>query len=478
MSDRREFLGVIGVGALAGLRVTSNEQRATKGASARRSAATSAPDAWDEVPAILARIKAPTFPDRAFDAGKFGAVADGTNDCTDALQAAIDACHAAGGGRVNVPGGRVFTGPLRLRSNVNLVVKKGATLVFSTNAKRFPIVLTRFEGVEVMNYAPLLYAYGEENIAITGEGTLDGGASCLQWWPWKGTTECSVAGSPDQKAGRDALFAMAEKGVPPEKRVFGDGFFLRPSFIEPYKCRNVLIEGVTIVNAPMWLIHPVLSTNVTVRGVTMNSHGPNNDGCDPESCTDVLIEKCTFDTGDDCIAIKSGRNADGRRLQAPTQNVIVRECVMKDGHGGVSVGSEISGGVRNVFIEKCEMSSPQLERALRLKTNAMRGGVLESIHMRDVKVGQVKYAILDIDFNYEEGEKGAFLPTVRNVDVRNVTSQKSAYALFLKGFEKAPITDVHISDCTFSNVANPDIVQHVKGLALSNVTVNGKPGAP
>src|SRR4029079_1390489 len=213
--------------------------------------------------------------------------------------------------------------------------------------------------------------------------------------------------------------------------------YLRPQFIQTYRCRNVLVEDVHIVNSPMWEIHPVLSTNVTVRRVKIRSHGPNNDGCDPESCFDVLIEGCEFDTGDDCIAIKSGRNADGRRLHAPTENVIIRNCVMKDGHGGVTIGSEISGDVRWVFADKCRMDSPNLERALRLKTNAMRGGTLEHIYMRDVTVGQVSDAVVHVDFNCEEGAKGPFMPVVRDINVERVSSRKSKYALYLRGFPNA-----------------------------------------
>ena len=186
---------------------------------------------------------------------------------------------------------------------------------------------------------------------------------------------------------------MAERGVPVARRVFGEGDYIRPNFIQPYRCRNVLIENVTIVESPMWEIHPVLCRNVTVRGVKINSHGPNNDGCDPESCRDVLIDRCLFDTGDDCIAIKSGRNADGRRVNVPSENIIVRNCEMRDGHGGVTVGSEISGGCWNVFTYDCRMDSPHLDHALRLKNNAMRGGLLEHIYMRDVTVGQVANAV-------------------------------------------------------------------------------------
>jgi polygalacturonase len=207
--------------------------------------------------------------------------------------------------------------------------------------------------------------------------------------------------------------------------------------------------------------------------VTINSHGPNNDGCNPESCRDVLIDRCTFDTGDDCIALKSGRNNDGRRLATPVENVIVRDCVMKDGHGGVTIGSEISGGARNIFVEGCRMDSPQLDRALRFKSNSQRGGVIERVYMRNVTVGQVKEAIVSIDFNYEEGDTGDFPPLVRNIEVRNVTSSKSQYALYLRGFPRAVIHDVRLTDCTFQNVAKPDVLENVKDVVLRNVKVNG-----
>ena len=267
--------------------------------------------------------------------------------------------------------------------------------------------------------------------------------------------------------------SLSELGVSVTERQFGQGDFLRSSFVQMYRCRNVLISGVTIVRSPMWEIHPVLSQKVTVRNVTISTHGSNNDGCDPESCQDVLIEGCTFDTGDDCIAIKSGRNADGRRVGVATENVIVRQCRMKDGHGGVTVGSEISGDVRYVYVEDCQMDSPMLERALRLKTNAMRGGVLEHIYMRNVIVGQVSDSMLSIDFTYEEGENGRFMPTVRDIELRNVTSTKSKYALYLRGFEKAPIKNIRLVDCKFDGVAKPDVLEHVEGLTRTNVTING-----
>jgi polygalacturonase len=188
----------------------------------------------------------------------------------------------------------------------------------------------------------------------------------------------------------------------------------------------------------------------------------------------VLIENCSFDTGDDCIALKSGRNDDGRRVATPVENVVVRDCVMKDGHGGVTIGSEISGGARNIFAERCRMDSPRLDRALRIKTNSVRGGVVERVFMRDVTVGQVAEAVIAIDFNYEEGDTGKYPPVVRDVDVRNVTSRKSNYALLLRGYPSAPVINLHVQDCAFDNVAKPDVLNNVKNIALVNVTVNGK----
>jgi hypothetical protein len=312
---------------------------------------------WGEVDAILARIAPPVFPDRVFQVTKYGAVGDGVRDCTAAFTAAIGACAAAGGGRVLVPEGRFLAGAIHLKSRVELHLSERATIVFSRDPRHYlPVVFSRWEGVELMNYSPLIYAFEQRDVAVTGKGTLDGQASDEYWWPWKSSKPES--GKPSQLPARTRLIEMGARGVPVGERVFGVDSFLRPNFIQPYRCQNVLIEGVTIVNSPMWEIHPVLCTNVTVRNVAINSHGPNNDGCDPESCRDVLIEGCTFDTGDDCIALKSGRNEDGRRLSVPTENVIVRNCVMKDGHGGVVIGSEVSGGARNIFAEKCRMDSP------------------------------------------------------------------------------------------------------------------------
>ncbi|MEO6526320.1 MAG: glycoside hydrolase family 28 protein, partial [Gemmatimonadaceae bacterium] len=420
---------------------------------------------WARVPSILARIKPPTFRARNYPVTRHGAKGDGVTDCTVAFRRAIGACSAAGGGRVLVEGGTFLTGPIHLRSNVDLHVAEGATIAFVSDPKAYlPLVLTRFEGMEMMGLSPFIYARDARNVAITGKGTLDGRSGSEHWWPWNGNARYGwKPGEGNQRAARAQLFQLAEQGASVSSRRFGIESFLRPPFIQPYHCRNVLIEGVTIRNSPMWEINPVLCTNVTVRDVTIDSHGPNNDGCDPESCKDVLIERCHFDTGDDCIAIKSGRNADGRRIAVPSEDIIVRDCEMKDGHGGVTIGSEISGGVRHVYAERNTMDSPNLDRALRLKNNAMRGGTLEHIYMRDVTVGQLADAVLQIDFLYEEGANGPFPPVVRDVELLRVTSKKSNYALYLRGFEKAVIDDIRVIDCNFDSVAKPDVIDHVTG---------------
>jgi polygalacturonase len=474
MSDRRDFIKQTLTGAAGALLLT----QLSSAEAFARALAPNAPaeaDAWASVTGILKRIKPPAFPKRDFDVTKYGAKGDGRVDNTAAIRNAVAACNKAGGGRVVVPAGTFLTGPIHLLSNVNLHVSDGATVKFVQDPKAYlPLVFTRWEGMELMNYSPFIYAFEQKNIAVTGKGTLDGNSDDEHWWPWKGQERHGwKKGTPNQLKARKTLEELTERGAPVAERVFGEGHHLRPQFVQPYRCTNVLIEGVTVVNSPMWELNPVLCTNVTVRGVNIKTHGPNNDGCDPESCKDVLIEDCTFDTGDDCIAVKSGRNADGRRLNVPSENIVIRRCRMKDGHGGITIGSEISGGVRNLFAEDCTLDSPNLDHALRFKNNAVRGGLLENIYFRNITVGQVAHAVLTVDFNYEEGAKGKFTPVVRNLNISNLKSGKSRHALDVQGFANAPVYDLRLKDCTFENVERPAIVKNVSGLVLDNVKVNG-----
>lgn len=428
---------------------------------------------WNQVPKILKQIVPPTFPDNDFNVIDYGAVPDGETYCTDAFREAIQDCHKSGGGRVVVPEGKYLTGAIHLKSKVNLHIEKDATILFSKDKKKYlPVVFTRYEGTECYNYSPFIYAFEQENIGITGKGTLDGQAGSDNWWNWKGKNDPQVYDRTMQDV--NLLRKMAEEGVPVKERVFGAGHFLRVKFIQPYRCKNILIEGITVLRSPMWQIHPVLCENVTVNNVTVNSHGYNNDGCNPESCKNVLIKDCFFNTGDDCIAIKSGRNADGRRVNVPSENIIVQGCTMKDGHGGVVIGSEISGNCRNVFAEDCVMDSPNLKRALRIKTNSKRGGIVENIFMRNVTVGEVADAVIKVNFHYSEGDVGEHTPMVRNIYVNKVTSEKSEYAFYFDGYKRSPITNINIESCTFNGVEKDNLINNVSDLKLKEVYLNGQ----
>lgn len=431
---------------------------------------------WQLVPEILDQIIPPSIPAIDFLVTDFGAKGDGNSDCTDAFSLAINECSKAGGGRVVVPAGKFLTGAIHLQDNVNLHLSDSAVVLFSTDLKKYlPVVYTRYEGVECMNYSPFIYAFEKENIAITGTGILDGQASTENWWSWKGRSVYGWSdGEPNGIQDVKLLEKMANNDMPVEERIFGEGHYLRTNFIQFNRCKNILIDGLTIHRSPMWVIHPVLCENVTVQNVNVSSHGPNNDGCNPESSRDVLIQDCTFDTGDDCIAIKSGRNTDGRRVNVASENIVIRRCVMKDGHGGVVIGSEISGDVRNVYAEDCMMDSPRLDRALRIKTNSMRGGVAEKIYMRNIQIGEVSDAVIKINFNYGEGDVGDHTPIVRDIYVTNVTSKKSKYALSLSGYERSPISNLNLYNCRFEGVKSGNILEYYQNLSMKDVYINGK----
>lgn len=438
--------------------------------------------AWEKTyPEIESRIKAPVFPDRDFNILKYGKKSKKEGYLyTELINRTIKKCHDEGGGRVIIPAGTWLTGPITLLSNVNLHLEEGATLLFTDDLKQYPLVRTRWEGMDCYNYQPMIYAYGQENIALTGKGTVDGGAERANWWKMCGAPRYGwEEGVISQKIGRPLLQEWNEAGVPVEERRLGDGYGMRVQLVNPVNCKNVLIEDVTLLRSPFWVMHPLFCQNLTVRGVHVQNDGPNGDGCDPESCKDVLIEKCYFDTGDDCIAIKSGRNRDGRVAAIPSENIIVRDCYMKNGHGGVVVGSEISSGYKNLFVENCKMDSPDLDRVIRIKTNPGRGGIIEDIYVRNVEVGQCREAVLKINLDYEPREKcdRSFPPIVRNVYMEHVNCNKSKYGVMIVGLKDlCNVYNVEVIDCDWKGVESGgnNISGQVRDIVFDNLRINGK----
>lgn len=405
----------------------------------------------------------------------------------DAIQKAIDeASSKKGGGVVVVPGSKdpnkpavYYTGAIEMKSNVELRIEENAVLKFVRNKTNeyYPVVYTRWEGVEMMNFSPFIYSYEAENIAITGKGVLDGQADEFNWMPWK----YGYFQEENQKYVRNELFEQGQNGDDVEtERIYTDEkSTLRPPFIQPYKSENILIEGITIKNSPFWEVNPVLCENVKVDGITIDSTLYNNDGVDPESSKDVIIENVSFNTGDDCIAIKSGRNNDGRRVNVPSENIIIRNNDFANGHGEITVGSEISGSVRNVLAHDNFFDSEELDYPIRFKTNAERGGVIENIFITKSTVNKSKKAVIHADFYYEEGLNGNHTPILRNVllsDIKTVEggSIDAANSLYLKGFEHSNIENIVLENVELNGVKGGAVLENIKDLTYINVSINGE----
>ena len=432
----------------------------------------------EEMKKIEKSIVEPKFKNNQYNILNYGAKADGKTISTESFKKAIQECSKNGGGKVIVPNGKFLTGAIHLLDNVNLHLEDGAEIIFSTNPNDYPIVQTSFEGIELMNYSPLIYAYNKKNIAITGKGILNGQGNNENWWPWKGATSEGNSygyknGNPSQldKENLPRLMELSEKNVPVENRVFGNGHYLRPNFIEPFGCENVLIKDVKIINAPFWIIHPMKSKNVIIDGVHIESHGPNNDGCDPEYSKNVVIKNSIFNTGDDCIAIKAGRDSEGRRIGITTENIIVRDCKMIDGHGGVVIGSEMSAGVRNVFAYNCYMDSPNLDRVIRLKTNTKRGGYVDGVYVKNITVGQVKEALLHITMKYSvyRNQDGNFIPKIKNIYLENITAKNAGkYVIFADGLENSKIENITLKNINVDKVEKDFKINDVENLRIIN----------
>lgn len=472
--SRRDFIKVTGVAAGATLLSSSLLEAPAVAAPAHtETPVQAAASPWDAVPGILAQIKPPTFPDAKFDITAYGAKGDGKTKNTDAFRKAIEACNKAGGGQVVVPAGSFLTGAITLLSNVNLVVSQGATIKFSTDAKDFPMVFTRWQGIECMNFSSFIYARKADNIAITGTGTIDGQGPSGPWFGYDGKRQ------PDW----EQLQKWAVDNKPIADRKFGMGHFLKPNMVTLYECKNILVEGVNLKNSAMWNIHPVLCQNVTISKVFVYSRGAMVDGCDPEASQYVHITGCRFDCGDDGIAIKAGRDIDGRRVGVASENIVIDNCSFEGRWGALTVGSEMSGGVRNVFFQDCTVkkgSSYKPFHVLYIKTNKRRGGTVENIHARRIKATDVDREAIMVTLNYSLTGPG-FGPIV-NPKVQNITAENFTVngvkktAVTLDGLSESHIKNVAISSSTFTNVttAKPS-VKNADGTTFTNVTINGKP---
>ena len=421
---------------------------------------------------------APTrFRDAQFPITEFGASQD--SDCRSAIAAAITACHRAGGGHVVVPPGRWRTGAIGLRSGVDLHVSAGATLAFSTDPSDYlPVVLTRWQGIEVYNYSPLIYAHGERNIGVTGAGVLDAQGDNEHWWYWIGSGQYGWhTGLPNQRADWALLSQMGDNGVPVSQRVFGDGHYLRPSFISPHSCTGVVISGVTLRNSPMWNVHPVFCRDVLVQDVQIDSLGPNGDGCDPDSCEDVTIRRVRFATHDDCIAIKSGRDADGRRVNRPSRRIRVEDCTFVSGGGAIAIGSEMSGGVSQVRGRRLHLPvDPSAEDAdiayvLWVKSTATRGGYVDDVRVTDVDCTGRTYIPFSANFHYTGTGGGDLYPSVSRLHAARWQVGTSTRPYDLEGVADAPIAGVTLEHCSFGPPDQPPLVQYVDRLRLRDVSV-------
>ena len=415
-------------------------------------------------PFEMPTIKRPTFPKNTMDIRDFGAVGDGKTVNTEAFAEAIAACAKKGGGRVLVPEGIWLTGPIHFKSKIDLHVSEGAELRFSdTYSDYLPVVFTRWEGLECYNYSPLIYAKDCENIAITGAGTLNGQGE--KWWAWKKT----------QSHGATRLYKMACDEVAVKERVLGTEIdALRPSFIEFINCKNVLVEEITIGSGPMWTLHQLYCDRVLIRKVNIITRGINNDGLIIDSTRNVLIEDCFFDTGDDCVVLKSGLNEDGWRVGKPTEKVVVRNCMTKEGHGGVTIGSEMSGDVRDIFVHDCEFNGTN--NGIRVKSMRGRGGVVENVWVQDVKMGRISRAALTFSTFYGLSTlvpSTKTPPIFRNFHLKNVTCDYASRAMKIIGLPEQPLENFTLENITINSHWGMECI-NVNGVTMTGLEIGPK----
>jgi polygalacturonase len=419
---------------------------------------------WSQVPSILAGIIPPKFPDRDFLITDYGASDKNGRNSAPGINAAVQACYRAGGGRVVFPAGRwLSNGPIRLLSHVNLFLEKDATITFGTDPKDYlPLQLVRWQGVRCYNYSPLIYALKQKDIAITGSGTLNGQGQ-PDWNDWTDKQH------PDYLLLEEA----ARKGVPLEDRIFGPGYHLRPTFFDAYRCENVLVEGVTFEGSPFWTMHPTFCSNVTIRDVTVQPGAENDDGCDPDSCQNVLITGCKFSTVDDNISIKAGLNPDAIGL--PTcENIVIQHCDLQHSDwSGLTIGTQIGGFVNNVFIENCTVQ--ECINAHFIKGHANWGGGVENVYIRANEVLRCE-SVLNLlpDADDEAGKMGP--PIFSNIQVQDLVCNRfNAVAFAFTGDPRLPIDGVNLQGIDLNSDGRLDEISNVVHLSAGYIYQNGLP---
>lgn len=415
-----------------------------------------APPLWlADAHAVARSISVPTFPSRAKH------LLPSNEKCLETIQGAIDELNAKGGGTVSLAKGEWrIQGALRLTSHINLHLERGAELVFSGEPSDYlPTVVSRWEGTELLGYSPYIYAYHAVDVAITGEGTIsvDMSGDIKNW-------------REHQTEAQKKLRAQGGSGAPLHERVFAKGDFLRQSCIQFFGCYNVLVEGVRIRDIPFWGVHLVFTHHATVRKVSVDSTLVNNDGVDVDSSTHVLIEQCLFNTGDDSIAIKAGRDLDGRRAGAPSEAVVIRDCVMnRSRSSGIAIGSEMSGGVRDVYVIRCRMG--EVDTVFNIKSNLDRGGTVERIRAWNIQ-SQTCDRIVAISTSYHGYTGGNFPPTIQDIALDDIRSESAETGILIRGVAAAPVRQVRLSSIYGTRVKIPTQVQFAEDVSFEDVLMN------
>jgi polygalacturonase len=409
----------------------------------------------------------PGVPYRICDIRDYGARNEDGFKSTTAIKKAIDYCAAQGGGSVVIPRGKWLTGAVTFKSRINLFLEEGAELSFTTDLSDYlPVVLTRFQGIEFYNYSPLIYGKDLEHVAITGKGKLIGNGEKREDWTGPG----------DFETARQKLFLLSRQGSPVAERVFGEKQSgIRPSFIQFVNTKDILLDGFTVENGPFWTIHPLYSENFVARNLHIETWSSNTDGIALDSTRNVLIENCFFSTGDDAISIKSGIDEDGRRVNRPTEHVRIRNITVVHGSSGVSIGSEMSGGVRDVEIRDSHFENTR--HGFRLKTTESRGGFVEDVLVENITMDRMSGDALDINLIYSSALQtdNSFKPLIKNIIMRNISGTGAKNGVVnIDGMANPNMQNVRFENIRFTDSKMAVRLSHADQVTLDSIQVEAK----